>query len=155
MTSLYPAPSSRRGAWTLFEPEHWKSESWEIFIFNPAPGVLYTRMIGYADLACARHAMRGFDRIAMAPGLVDAFHDWEQVTGYRTEVRQEYTAWSKGHSDRLSSIHVLLKSRIVAMGVSVFNAACGGIVTAHHSRASFERIRAQVILRRRQESGLP
>jgi len=139
----------------LFEPEHWKTRMWEVFLYNPAPGVLYTRIIGYADIGCARHAMRGFDQVAMTAQLVDAFHDWELVTGYTADVRREYTAWSAGHQDRLSSINVLFRSRLVAMGVSVFNAALGGIVTAYDNRSDFERRRAEVIWRRRQEADMP
>jgi hypothetical protein len=35
------------------------------------------------------------------------------------------------------------------MGISVANAALGGVMTAHHDRAEFEKVRAEAILRRR------
>jgi hypothetical protein len=133
--------------------EQWKTESWELFMSSPATGVLWTRVSGQADMDCALHIMRAFDWLAsMTKSRLDVFHDWEAVTGYGTEVRQELTRWALENPGRTESVHVLVGSRIVAMGVTVANVALGGIVTAHHERAKFEKLRTETIARRRRAS---
>jgi len=133
-----------------FERDHCKGRSWEVFLYNPAPGVLYTRVMGHVDRPCVQILMGAFDRIAsLTPDKIEVFHDWERVTGYEAEVRPEYTRWSKSHVDRLASVHVLIRSRILAMGITVANVALNGVITAHYERAEFEKLRAEAILRRR------
>lgn len=133
-----------------FERDHWKGRGWELFLYNPAPGVLYTRVMGHADLPCVRVLMGAFDRVAsLTPDKMEVFHDWERVTGYEAEVRPEYTRWSKGHLHCLAGLHILIRSRLLAMGITVANAALNGAMTAHYERAEFEKLRAEAILRRR------
>lgn len=140
----------------LPERETFKGPGWEIHIFYPAHGVLYTRVTGHADIVCARHAMNAFDRLAASTREpIEAFHDWEDVTSYDSEVRTEYTRWSKTHLDRLGGLHVLIRSRLVAMAISVYRAAVGGVVTAHYDRREFDKVRAEAILRRRRLSEPP
>ncbi|WP_050428892.1 hypothetical protein [Chondromyces crocatus] len=138
------------------EREWWKGPTWEIQIFYPAPGVLYTRAEGQADLECAQHAMQAFDRVAAATTeKVAVFHDWEGITAYTAEVRSTYTKWSKGHVERLAGVHILIRSRMVAMAVTLVSAAVGGVITAHYDRNAFEKLRAETILRRRRASENP
>lgn len=133
-----------------FESDHWRGRTWELSLYNPAPGVLYTRVMGHADLECVHHLMRAFDRVAsLTPDRVEAFHDWERISGYDAEVRPVYTRWSQGHPERIGALHILVRSRIVAMGITVANVALGGVMTAHNDRAEFEKVRAEAILRRR------
>lgn len=125
-------------------------------IFYPAPGVLYTRAEGQADIECALHAMQAFDRVAAATTeKVEVFHDWAGITGYTAEVRSTYTRWSKSHVERLGGVHVLIRSRMVAMAVTLVSAAVGGVISAHHDRIAFDKLRAEAILRRRRIVDMP
>jgi len=138
------------------EREIWRGPTWEIQIFYPAPGVLYTRVSGHADIQCARLAMNAFDRLAASTSdPIEVFHDWERVTGYDSEVRTEYTRWSRPHLHRLGGLHVLIRSRLVAMAISVYRAAVGAVITAHYDLREFDKARAEAILRRRRKSEPP
>jgi hypothetical protein len=53
---------------------------------------------------------------AMARGArLALFHDWEAMTGYDSNVRQNLTAWSLEHRTQIASINILVRSKIVAM----------------------------------------
>ena len=142
------APQSERNVW--------RGATWEIQVFYPAPGVLYTRASGHATLEAAHHAMRAFDRLAaLTVEKIEAFHDWEGITGYDAEVRSEYTRWSKSHVERLGGVHVMVRSRLVAMAVTLVSAAVGGKIYAYNDRSAFEKLRAEAIVRRRRQSEPP
>jgi hypothetical protein len=139
--------TSERGQWK----ENWKTPTWELVMTCPVQGVFCTRVSGHADLDCALHLMRAFDRIAaITLGALDAFHDWEAVTGYESIVRQELARWSEVH-EKAGEVHVLVRSRLVAMGVSVANVALGGMIQVYSDRAKFEKIRADRIAQKRRK----
>jgi len=139
---------SDRGQWK----EHWKTDAWELWMSSPAHGVFWTRAGGHVDLDCALHIMRAFDRIAsLTLGDLDVLHDWEAVTGYESIVRQELVRWSL-EQQKPGEVHVLVKSRIVAMGVSVANVALGGKLKVYSERQKFERVRTETIAGRRRAS---
>jgi C4-dicarboxylate-specific signal transduction histidine kinase len=135
-----------------FEQAHWKEKSWELFVYNPAPGVLFTRVSGHGERACAEHIVRAFDHVALTADKVEIFHDWELLNGYAAEVRVEMTAWTRGILHRLGSVHILVRSKIVAMGITIADVALGGVLTSHNDRRAFERVRAEATLRRRREA---
>ncbi|MDC3952901.1 hypothetical protein [Polyangium jinanense] len=139
---------SERGHWK----ESWKTDAWELLMTSPAHGVFFTRVSGHADLDCALHVMRAFDRLAaLTLGDIEVFHDWEHVTGYDSIVRQEFVRWAQEHPKQ-GEAHILVKSRIVAMGVSVANVALGGRLKAYADRPKFERARTETIASKRRAS---
>ncbi len=138
---------SERGQWR----ETWKGQAWDLVMTSPVPGVFLTRVSGHTDLDCALHLMRAFDRIgAITMGSLDVFHDWEAVTGYDSIVRQELVRWSE-ENEKSGEVHVLVKSRLVAMGVSVANAALGGKLVIYSDRAKFEAARTETTMRKRRK----
>jgi len=139
---------SDRGSWK----ENWKTDAWELYMTSPAYGVFFTRASGYADLDCALHVMRAYDRLASYTlGDVDVFHDWEGVTGYESVVRQELVRWSQEQT-KSGEVHILVKSRIVAMGVSVANVALGGELKVYSDRQKFDKARTETTASRRRQS---
>lgn len=139
---------SDRGQWK----ESWKTGAWDLLMTSPAHGVFFTRVSGHADLDCALHVMRAFDRLAaLTLGDLEVFHDWEHVTGYDSIVRQEFVRWAQEHPKQ-GDAHILVKSRLVAMGVSVANVALGGRLKVYADRPKFERARTETIAGRRRAS---
>jgi hypothetical protein len=59
------------------------------------------------------------------------------MTSYDTDLRTELTAALARERKCIGCLHVLVRSKIVAMGVSVANLALGGIITIHGSAPSF------------------
>ncbi len=139
---------SDRGQWK----ESWKTDTWDLVMTSPAHGVFFTRVSGHANLDCALHVMRSFDRLsALTLGALDVFHDWELVTGYDSIVRQELVRWAQ-EQPKHGDVHVLVKSRIVAMGVSVANVALGGRLKVYADRQKFEQTRTETIAGKRRAS---
>ena len=50
-------------------------------------------------------------------GELTMFHDWLEVGGYDTPVRVRWTAWQRERRAQITATHILVKSRVVAMGV--------------------------------------
>ncbi len=67
------------------------------------------------------------------------FLDALAVEGYESAARETMVAWVKQHRDKLASLHVLFRSKLVAMGVAVANVALGGMVTGHSDERAFYR----------------
>ena len=57
------------------------------------------------------------------------------MENYESSCRVELTAWVLGHRDR-TSLHIGLRSRLVAMGVSVANLALGSLIQVHNDMRS-------------------
>lgn len=139
--------TSERGQWR----ETWKGPNWDLVMTSPVHGIFLTRISGHADLDCALHLMRAFDRIAtITIGPLDVFHDWELVTGYDSVVRQELVRWTD-ENEKPGEVHILVKSRLVAMGVSVANAALGGKLVVYSDRVKFENTRSEMTMRKRRK----
>jgi len=106
--------------------------------------MFYSRCSGRFDLEAVGHLMRGFERVAAEGGLVDTFHDWADVESYDAEVRVPYTDWAWAHRQQVASLHILVRSRLLAMGISVANMGLGGMITSYTDRAPFETVRRRL-----------
>jgi hypothetical protein len=111
---------------------------------NPATAVIHTRVGGHADLECVKEFWDYFEKVAATQSPIENFHDWADVEGYDPEVRQRYMQWSRTHRAEIHGAHILVRSRLVVMGVTVANLALG-YLTAYNDRARFERALAKAI----------
>jgi hypothetical protein len=76
---------------------------------------------------------------AMAEGApLRVFGDFEELEGYDADARSLLTTWTKDNFANLRVMHILVKSRAVATGISVANVALGGAMRSHTERARFE-----------------
>lgn len=100
-----------------FEP--FRSDHVSIVLQNPAPGILASRVSGHLDLAGAKCLMAAFDQVAASHRPVEVFHDWRGVEGYDSDAREIYTRWSAAHRGDVVRVHILFRSKLVAMAVSV------------------------------------
>ena len=99
---------------------------------EPRPGVLHFVVERRLSTELARHIL-DFVEHSRSQQL-SFFHDWSKVTGYDTQARITITSWSVKHRSRLVTAHMLARSKIVRMGVSVANIAVGGIAKLHESQ---------------------
>lgn len=123
----------------------------ELWIDHPVTGILVTRATGSMTLAAARPLMDAFDEAARGNTTVHAFHDWSGVTGYTPEVREAYVRWSLQGKAKRRFIAVLVRSKLVAMGISVANLKLG-YLTSFTDPNAFDLARERAIGQRRKEA---
>jgi hypothetical protein len=104
-----------------------------------APGVVLTVFAGHGSMEVAEALIEYFERMIERYGSIAIFDDWEAAQGYDSEVRICLTDWTKRHFDSLRTTTVLVRSKILAMGLSVANLALRRPVTVTNDRKSFER----------------
>ncbi|MEW5848356.1 MAG: hypothetical protein AB2A00_06055 [Myxococcota bacterium] len=126
------------------ETHHWQTPHSELWAWSPTEGMLATRARGRFDVDLVQKAIQCFEELGVSTRHVDAFHDWEGVEAYTPEARLLYTEWSKERRARITgSVHILLASKLLAMGVAVANVVLKNTLNSYMTRASFERERAR------------
>ncbi|APR79110.1 Hypothetical protein A7982_04457 [Minicystis rosea] len=104
---------------------------------EPAPGVLLVRIVGHVTLDAANAAIALRRKALRTTPILHLFDDAWEAIGYDSDVRLRLTTWAKENSDRIGSHHLLIRSKILAMGVSVANMALKNRITAHTAEESF------------------
>jgi hypothetical protein len=107
-------------------------------VASPAPGVLQTIATGHVDVAMADRIIAAGERVLAESKPLFGFHDWEGLTGYETECRKRLTEWGMRIRADVGAVHVLVRSRLVAMGVSVASLALQGMIVPYTERPPFE-----------------
>jgi hypothetical protein len=100
-------------------------------------GVFVFQIVAHGDKSFVAPVVAGFER-SLRLGPSQMFVDLELMTSYDTELRTEVTAAMVRERKRIGCLHVVVRSKIVAMGVSVANLALGGIMTIHGSAPPFQ-----------------
>ncbi len=82
-----------------------------------------------------------FCRALLRPGTrIEVFIDFERVTHYTREARDLLTVYSQEQLPALASLHMLLTSKNLALGVSAYKHDIGDpLVHTYSERASFLR----------------
>lgn len=111
-----------------------------------SPRLLTSTMVGRLDVPLAREFLANLDRwVKLGGSHLLAFHDWEQVNDYDTEARAVLTPWSKLHRPQFERVHMLVRGRTLAWGISIVNSLTNDVIVAHHSRATFEQARRAAV----------
>jgi hypothetical protein len=92
---------------------------------------------GHGEAEFTSRILGEYDRLSKT-GLLHVFFDAEALSNYDTPLRTGLTQRFVTDRKRFAGFHVLVQSRIVAMGVSVANLAMGNIVRSTTERASFK-----------------
>ena len=132
-----------------FAPEHVRTEGWDLWMSSPARGVFVSRASGHLDLAAAKALFDRFDQVMAQHTPVLGFHDWRKVTGYDAEARQEYVRRVKGRPPEVALVHVLVGSKLLAMGAQVVKLLVGSTLTVYSDEAPFGHARAAALASRR------
>jgi hypothetical protein len=107
-----------------------------VSVWQVAPGVYASEVTGHLDVKMAQRII-DFAEPLYALGSVAGFHDWFEMTGYESRSRIALTQWVLGHRAK-SRLFIGVRSKLVAMGVSVANLALGDLIEVHASLATLE-----------------
>jgi hypothetical protein len=111
----------------------------ELRVWGPsARRVLVTEGWGHAAAELAGPFLAELDA-AVARGAVQIWNDWASIRSYDTLVRTSITGWTRDHPAVGGGVHVLVDSKVVAMGVGLANMALGHSLHVTVDRAGFER----------------
>lgn len=122
--STSPALVSPRDA------ERVTSERGSIAFWEVGPCIYATEVSGYMTRDMAQLIIARAEPLYSRRGRIYGFHNWFEMENYESSCRVELTAWVLGHRDR-TALHIGLRSRLVAMGVSVANLALGSLIQVH------------------------
>jgi len=88
-------------------------------IVEPAPGVYYCRVDGsYSKELYDRGFAAPMTRELPKHESLSLFVDWWDLMGYDGAVRSAATEWVTEHRGKLQVTHIVMRSRLVAMGVN-------------------------------------
>jgi hypothetical protein len=113
---------------------------------RPVRGVVVTRVDGFASVDVGRRII-GFVDSAIADGEIPTvFHDWELASGYEPALRPMFTDWYRLVKAKTGGVHVLTRSKLVSMGVSLVAMATGSDIAAYRERVAFEKALADAVV---------
>jgi hypothetical protein len=107
--------------------------------YEPAPGVLLLRVQGHIPMEAAAAAIQLRDKSLRARANIHLFDDAWEATSYDSAARLALTEWAKQNASRIGSHHLLLRSKILAMGVSVANLALRQQIAVHTAPEAFAK----------------
>jgi hypothetical protein len=107
-------------------------------IWLETPKLLAWSIEGHGTMAVVNRVVVDLEALAPRDGEFVVFNDTERMPTYDTGFRQALTEWSDSKKGRLTMIHILTRSKVVAMGASVSNMLLGGNIKMYASRAPFE-----------------
>lgn len=126
-TVLVPPQDAQR-----IETERGSIAYWEL-----APRVYMTEVRGFMTREMAQLIIEQAEPLYSRAGRVYGFHNWLAMDNYESVCRVELTSWVMGHREQ-SSLHIGLRSRMVAMGVAVANLALGSLIQVHNEPKQLE-----------------
>jgi hypothetical protein len=100
--------------------------------------VTLLRCRGFAPAEMVAKVLEHRERVTRL-GRTILFHDLFELEGYDPMVREELTKWQRRHGLLIEGTHVLLRSRIVAMGIQVASLALGQAMRTYSHARDFER----------------
>ncbi|MFO0547881.1 MAG: hypothetical protein U0271_05810 [Polyangiaceae bacterium] len=105
-------------------------------LFAPEAPFLYCRLEGSPTEEILEPLLAACNR-AVSSSRGWFFNDWELFDRYTSRGRLALTTWALRNRQKIAASHVLVGSKLVAMGVEVANLALGGIYRTHTERARF------------------
>lgn len=119
-----------------------------VHLWRPTRGVFASRVTGVLPLDGALALETMMRRVAVEDQRFIAFHDWEKMTDYDTESRVRLTRAVLDVRKSVEAAHLLVSSRIVALGVQAANLVVK-LLSVHTSKATFDAALREAIYRRR------
>jgi hypothetical protein len=102
-----------------------------------AENVVFMQLNGYLDKEYVTNITQPVDKLIVAGVKPLIFNDWWEMTGYDTDARLKLTDWIFWMRGKIQGSHILVRSKIVSMGVSIANLALGGMLTVYTDRQEF------------------
>ena len=103
-------------------------------------GLLIGKVVGHYGVDLLASYVDGMNAAARA-GRVVAFHDWEEMETYDSECRKVMTDWTLRHRHMVERGHILVRSKLVSMGVTTASLLIGSdLIVTYTQRAEFEAV---------------
>jgi hypothetical protein len=110
----------------------------------PQPWVFFGKVTGHYRADMVDDYIAAMERTLDRGQPISGFHDWSGMPNYDTVCRKRLTDWVLKHMAHTAGHHILVQSKLVAMGVSTANMLLGGsIITSYTDRAAFEQALAR------------
>jgi hypothetical protein len=113
------------------------SERGELRVWLAAPLVMVVKYIGYTDSSHVAFAESAFDATLGRRTEVHLYVDCGEQTGHDAAFRDGSLTWARRIRLQTQTYCVLVRSRIVALGVAVANMQIGGPAIAMSDRNAF------------------
>jgi len=95
-------------------------------LWYPSPYVMRLAAFGYGEAPLVALVTKEMDEAGRKAGRpIAVFTDDRGLTGYEPAYRQAFEGWLYGCWDRISSIHLLVDSAVVEMGMAVVSMKIG------------------------------
>ncbi len=117
-------------------------------IWHPAPTVFVNRIEGTLNLQAARAINAASQRVVASDGRLIVFQDWEEMTGYDRDARQELTRVGVEFRKFVDGSYFLLRSRILILAVQVGNILLGNLKVMR-TRAEMDQLLRETVHERR------
>jgi hypothetical protein len=132
-----PHPSSRR----LLEPPLGAARVTDgrgtLTFWQLSPHIYATEMRGFMTPEMSALIIERAEPLYTATGKLHGFHNWLEMSNYESSCRVDLTAWVMRHRSQ-SVLHIGVRSRMVAMGVSVANLALGSLIEVYSTADALE-----------------
>lgn len=102
-------------------------------------GVVLVTGIGYNSGECAPLVTAELSRAIPATGKLTPFVNLSEQTGQASVAREWWADWAKQNRSRLTTTHMLVRSKMMDMAISVLVMLIGSeMVRTHSNRSTFE-----------------
>jgi hypothetical protein len=102
-------------------------------------GVVRVIMVGHGHSEFAGIINRRLETNSRPANRFITMGDFWDLETYDSGFRVEQAAWIKKHETKWDGSHVLVRSKLVAMGITVANLALGGKIKVYAQRSEFDR----------------
>lgn len=117
--------------------ERYSSTRGEAVLTPIKADVILLKITGHLDRPMGTAILDSVTKAIPGVKRMHVFCDWAEMTGYESDVRSMFTQFVATHRTKVT-FHLLVGSKLVAMGVSVANLTLGGILVGYSNRASFD-----------------
>lgn len=116
----------------------WKTSRGVARVARPVEGVILVTVTGHSSMDFYPLYTGEAEKLLSRGRSLDWFADYAEMTSYDSDIRLALSEFTNKYKAQLTTVGVLVKSRIVSMGVTVASLATGGKVSSFSDRAKFQ-----------------
>ncbi len=118
--------------------ETWESDRGRLVITQPVFGVIVFTYFGHATVPMVTFIEQSVDLVLAKGSKPDLFIDLDAIDGYDSAYRRAISEWGARNYRRFGEVRVLVRSRIVAMGIAVSNLTAANKLQPTTKRQEFQ-----------------
>ena len=118
--------------------ETWCSPRGRLAIEKPVPGVIRFTYDGYMTADVVPFLASSVKKVLDAGLCPDLFIDLTQMKSYDSDYRKAISKWGSENYRRFGEVRVLVRSKLIAMGIAVSNLTAEGKLKPTTQRSEFE-----------------